>query len=352
MSENRNSPLRLGVIGTGQIAGIILPMLDRERIVVTAVTDLNATAAEALVAKLSGARMLPDQASLLAASDVDAVYLATPPFTHRALVEAALAAGKHVACEKPWMLNPAEARAIQAEIDAHPDLRVTCCSSRFSHTPAVRAAQALLAAGALGASKTARFVFSTGVPKPPATTLPAWKTRVASAGGGLTFDWGFYDLDLMHRLFGPAFDPVEVFGVVDAPTSPESELDGGFDAIIRCASGLRIFWQRRPEYGPNKEVVEIRGEAGGLDLPFSPGAADPVLRRHGRTAEFKLETTEASDRVTSWHDILAGPLYELADAALRGAAFPTPTSRQILFHDIVDALHQSARTGQPTPVAR
>ncbi len=86
-------PLRLGVIGAGQISQIILPMLPKQVIMVTGITDLNPTAAHALDEKMGSPRIYPDSQSLLAAQDVEAVYIATPPNTHKPLTLAAMKAG-------------------------------------------------------------------------------------------------------------------------------------------------------------------------------------------------------------------------------------------------------------------
>src|SRR5438552_3645277 len=53
-------------------------------------------------------------AEALALPDVDAVTIATPPHTHAPLVREAIAAGKHVLCEKPFARDATEARALLA----------------------------------------------------------------------------------------------------------------------------------------------------------------------------------------------------------------------------------------------
>ena len=71
-----------------------------------------------------GVRDLVDVDVLLAADDVDLVYIATPPFLHYPQALAALRAGKHVICEKPLALTVAQADELVAR-----RTHGSCCSS-------------------------------------------------------------------------------------------------------------------------------------------------------------------------------------------------------------------------------
>jgi predicted dehydrogenase len=112
-----NSAVRLGVLGLGgrgrNVAG---SFIQNTSAVVTAVGDIFAdslAAGKAELDKVSASVGKPaiDPAhlfrgpkayeGLFASKDVDAVYIATPPYFHPAHLEAALAAGKHVYVEKP-----------------------------------------------------------------------------------------------------------------------------------------------------------------------------------------------------------------------------------------------------------
>lgn len=87
-------------------------------------------------------------ASALAAVPAEAVLVATPPDTHRLLCETALAAGRHVLCEKPLAPTLADAYALADTADAAGRLLVASQNYRFR--PAPRAVARLLAEEAIG----------------------------------------------------------------------------------------------------------------------------------------------------------------------------------------------------------
>src|SRR5262249_17973651 len=92
-------PVRIGIIGAGGVARSIHAPGFRlcPNVELTAVCDPDRAAAGSLGISRTFARV----EDLLGASDVDAVVVATPNFLHREIACAALAAGKHVLCEKP-----------------------------------------------------------------------------------------------------------------------------------------------------------------------------------------------------------------------------------------------------------
>src|SRR5260370_31706726 len=102
--------LRIGVIGAGGVGrSIHLPGFALcPQAEIGAVCDPDPEAARSL----GVARTFQRVENLLALRDVDAVVVATPNYLHREIVLAALAAGKHVLCEKPLARNAAAARAV------------------------------------------------------------------------------------------------------------------------------------------------------------------------------------------------------------------------------------------------
>ncbi len=110
-SNGREHPLGYGLVGCGGFGIFCLeqyaPMHSLERV---AVADADPQRAQETATRFGLAACSVDE--LLSRSDVDLVHVATPPFTHRELVEKALGAGKHVLCEKPLATNVEDARAM------------------------------------------------------------------------------------------------------------------------------------------------------------------------------------------------------------------------------------------------
>src|SRR5215831_8691981 len=108
----------------------------------------------------------------LALDGVDAVTIATPPHTHAELALAAIAAGKHVICEKPFARDTAEARRVLAAAEAAGIVHVIGTEFRWD------AGQATLArtvrSGAIGQPRLATVAMVVPMLADPAAEVPAW----------------------------------------------------------------------------------------------------------------------------------------------------------------------------------
>src|SRR5215467_1162556 len=136
---------------------------------------------------------------VLADSAIQAVILATPHTRHRAQVEAAAAAGKHVYCEKPFAMRKTDA---QAMLDACARAGVTIAvGHHFRMMPSMKALRREVASGALGAVMHVEGNYSHDWLK----DLPVNSWRAApeeSRAGGMT-GMGIHVLDCFRDLVGP-----------------------------------------------------------------------------------------------------------------------------------------------------
>ncbi len=138
-------------------------------------------------------------ADLLARSDVQVVDCVTPNYLHRPTVLAAIAAGKHVYCEKPLALNGAEARELATAAErAGVHVGMTF---NYRFVPAVMRAKQLLEDGALGEVYSFRADFLHGGYQDPKRPL-SWRMRREQAGGGALVDLGSHAIDLVRYLLG------------------------------------------------------------------------------------------------------------------------------------------------------
>jgi len=134
----------------------------------------------------------------LAAGVGDAVYVAAPVFLHAPQTIAALAAGKHVLCEKPMAMNYVEARSM-VEAAYRADRSLGVAYYRRAYPKLVRAKE-LIAQGAIGQPLLAYI--SCQEWRPEVGAPRDWLLDPAKAGGGPLFDVGSHRIDVLNFLFG------------------------------------------------------------------------------------------------------------------------------------------------------
>ena len=112
--------VRIGVLGAARIAppALVKPAKGNAEADVAAVAARDPKRAQAFADEHSIAKVHGSYAELIADPDIDAIYNPLPNGLHAEWTTAALDAGKHVLCEKPFTSNAAEARAVAAVADA------------------------------------------------------------------------------------------------------------------------------------------------------------------------------------------------------------------------------------------
>jgi predicted dehydrogenase len=119
----------------------------------------------------------------LALDGVDAVAIATPPHTHAPVGLAAIAAGKHVLCEKPFTRDVAEAQELLAAAEGAGVVHLLGAEMRFA--PGQALLTRVVRQGAIGAPRLATFVVHIPMLADPASDVPAWWSDAAAGGGWL-----------------------------------------------------------------------------------------------------------------------------------------------------------------------
>lgn len=345
-------PVRYAIVGAGVIANHMARAFTEGRdSFAVAVADPNLDAARKLASALGVTRLVADYRELLADPAIDAVYLATPPFLHRPMTIDALRAGKHVCCEKPFMLTRAEVREVIAVHRTQPHLKVNCASSRYLCSGIALKARDMIARGELGRLYRVSYEQVIGAQK-PGTKLPPWRNDPAKNGGGISFDWGPYDLDWLNFVLGELFRPRVVFAVTGNyfPLTPERvppclDVDGHYSAEIICDSGLTIHWERRAaEHGPVRHTIELRGTKAGLDTYFMPLPEKPGLLHHAYVGTDELKTTVLPDAPPNWDDSIVHPIRDLSRAIIEDRPPANTLEDNLRIHAVLDAVVESART--------
>lgn len=161
-----NSALTVGVIGYGNRGGYVTDrcFAKNEFAKITAVADINDQALQSATSKYSGAKTFKRYQDLLA-SDIDAVYIATPIFLHPEHFEAAVNAKKHIFMEKAAAVDPAGCRrVIEAAKKADKNKRISVdFQQRYGKD--YRKAYEVVKSGDLGPIKAIRAAWIGGGPK-------------------------------------------------------------------------------------------------------------------------------------------------------------------------------------------
>ncbi len=192
--------VQVGLVGCGIISAWHLKgwQAQGEQATVAAVCDVDRARAEQAAAQLGGARVYTDYRDLLADPALDAVDLCLPHHLHRCVTEEALAAGRHVLCQKPIATNLADADAMIAAAERAG--RVLAIAETCRYLPAISRAQELLAEGVIGQVVLVQSVMPWYQGGDYMNT--AWRFDTATMGGGALIDGGIHHVDLLLGLLG------------------------------------------------------------------------------------------------------------------------------------------------------
>lgn len=288
-----------------------------------------------------------DYREVLARADVDAVTICTAHDLHAPITRAAAAAGKHVWCEKPMATTVSECEAMITACEQAGVTLGVVFQSRFE--PLTLKLKALIDSGRLG-----RLVWVS------ASTLwyrdeayyasRPWRTSPAQSGGGVLINQAIHALDLLVWLAGlpetvtaQAQTLAHAMAVEDAAQALLRYSDGKMGLVQATTTAYPGYPERLEFFGTTGSAVYHKG-LGRLEWHL------PEPREDG------LEEAPASSGAARPMDIsMAGHLAQLQDfvAAIRERRQPLIDGREGLRSlKLVEAIYQSARTGQPAHLTR
>jgi len=191
-------PLGIGIVGCGSITlqnhlpGLALC----PGVKVVALCDNNRTILEQALAQTGLKKGCHEYQQLLALAEVDAVIIATPNVTHAPIALAAIAAGKHLLCEKPLAMNLAEALQMYHAAEKAGVRHMTAFTYRF--VPAMRYMAHLVKTGAIGQP----YHFRACRLQDWGTRNLGWRQVARQAGSGELGDMLSHRIDFGHLLIG------------------------------------------------------------------------------------------------------------------------------------------------------
>ena len=246
----------------------------------SALATSNPEKAAPFTAFAPGLRVLNDYDALVSDPDVDAVYIPLPNHLHVEWTLKALAAGKHVLCEKPIALNASAFDQLIAARDASGKLAAE--AYMIVHHPQFARAKALLAEGAIGTLIHVDTVFSFN----NGADTGNIRNRPETAGGGLR-DIGVYTFGAARFVTGQEPSAITHANLrlendVDVFAQISAEFPGfTYGAVV----SMRMF---------NRQYITFHGDKGVMTLtcPYNANVFD--------IATLKVETAGGITRTERW----------------------------------------------------
>jgi predicted dehydrogenase len=221
------SSLRIGILGAARIApaAIVKPAQRADGVEVVAIAARDRGRAQAFATKNSIPRVLDSYEQLVADPDIDAIYNPLPNGLHGRWTMAAMAAGKHVLCEKPFTANADEARSVVA---AHAGSGLVLMEAfHYRYHPLFGRVRELISSGTIGTVRSAEAALC--FPLFSGKDI-RWDPGLA---GGATMDAGCYPIHMIRHLID--CEP-EVTSAQARLRSPG--IDRFMEAELRFSSGV------------------------------------------------------------------------------------------------------------------
>jgi 1,5-anhydro-D-fructose reductase (1,5-anhydro-D-mannitol-forming) len=330
--------LQWGVIGASTIGRqLMVPAIGAQPDArVAAVASSDSERGRHYADALSIPRTYPSVADLLAHPTIDAVYISTTNEWHEPQALAAVAAGKHVLCEKPLALSLEGARTMVAAAAAAGVVMGTNHHLRNASTH--RRMRELIQSGAIGRPLAARVFHAVHLPP----HLQGWRIDRPDAGGGVILDITVHDADTLRFTLGD--EVAEVTAMTASQGMARAGLEDAVMGVMRFHDGAIAQFHdafTAPHASTGFEVHGTEGSLYGRDVMTQRPVGTVTIRREGGEEVIPLE-----------HENLYERSVRCFNAAIRGKGEPAATGEDgIRSRAVALAVRESALTGRAVQVA-
>jgi predicted dehydrogenase len=324
--------VRIGVVGAGAISQLAhLPVLAKMRgAALAAICDNDHPKARALADRFGIPDVFTDIEDLLEFDELDAVVIATPNHLHEPHVLSALAAKRHVLCERPLSLTSRGVERILAA-GTRAERTITVGNNHRYRTD-VQTLSRFIQGGELGkivGMRGGAYTF-----KRPADA-DGWRARRAESGGGAFLEHGVPLLDLALWLADYP-EPLRVTAHMDRGRAA-SAVEDAMIVQLECAGGASFLFDVSSSYVGEEErfwfeVLATRGSARLAPLRV-------VKELNGRPTD--VSPTGAAGRESAFIQSYRAELAHFL-AVVRSEADYEPPTDQVILHRIVEATYTAA----------
>lgn len=340
----RRQRIRVGIIGLGFGLHHIREFQRCADVEVAVVCSRTRDTATKVAREFDIPAAVTDYRDMLAMDELDGVCVCTPVYLHHRMTLDAIAAGKHVLCEKPLALDRAQAREMHARAEDAGIVHMTNFGWRFN-APAFRA-KALLEDGYLGRLYHVNARYMMGYRADPSISF-GWRDRRAEAGMGALGDLGVHLIDMVRWWTGEftrvCADTRTLIETRAAPKGAErqmSETDDSCVFIAELNNGAQgVFHASRCAIRSDYIHIDLHGSNGTLVFEFERGTMQAKLRGAQGLHEELLE------RSMSGQPYIPSPQQHFVNG-IRAKKPAQPTFYAGLrVQEVADAIVQSADQG-------
>ncbi|MEM8513878.1 putative dehydrogenase [Massilia sp. MP_M2] len=262
--------------------------------------------------------------------DIDIVYICLPVFMHAEYTIRAAQAGKHVMCEKPMAVSPAECEQMIVACRKAGKKLMIGYRSRFEphNVEAIRLARA----GAIGSIRY--FRSEHGFVAGDANT---WRMKKAQSGGGSLMDIGIYALQAARYMTGE--EPLAVFAKETTNRNDPRfrEVEDMIDFQLEFPSGA--IGSCMSMYSANRNQFVLMGEKGRIEL-------EPATAYSGQrmwVGQERSDKTEVKPPPGPYANQWVGQLDHMAQCVMQNREPLVPGEEGLRDIRIIEAVYRSAR---------
>ncbi|MDQ1183990.1 inositol 2-dehydrogenase [Agrobacterium larrymoorei] len=328
--------IRFGVLGAGRIGKVhAATIAANPKAKLAYVADAFPAAAEQL-AQQTGARVASVE-EIIAASDVDAVLIATPTPSHADLIEAASKAGKHILCEKPVSLSVDRINQCLDVVEQNKSTLMIGFNRRFDTNFSM--VEQRLRNGDVGEIEIVTIISRDPNP-PPASYV--------KSSGGLFRDMMIHDFDMARFLMGEEFVVVNALGsaLVDKAIGEEGDVDTAAVQMQTASGRIAVITNsRRATYGYDQRI-EVHGSTGMLSARNIQNSSVELWNANGIAGD-----PVQNFFIERYAQAYANEINTFIDAVDAGNTSPRPSGFDGLqAQKLADAATESWQTGKPVQI--
>ena len=348
---------RVGIIGAGSISvEHIRTYIANKECEVVAIADINIELAKKRAEEYKIETVYSDYHEILNDKEIDAVSIATPTFTHKQMLIEAIESGKHILCEKPPALNATELKECAELAKGYDKCIMFALAARFWNE--IKFLKEYVDSGKMG-----KILCAEAVRMHRCDSTKGWFLSKSKSGGGPLIDANIHEIDQALYLMGYP-KPKTVMGFTsdfnkDLPSKIKSfnsgwvsadentyerDVENVASAYITFENGSYLFIKTSTVLNTVTEgtYIEISGEkAGARVAPLHPG--EEIKMVDCIDDSYIREFTPVLDRADPYQE----EIDHFVDCCINGTKCICKMEEAILLMEIIDAIYESARTGEP-----